>query len=278
MLRQGAFSHLPTIKRERAMSELKTQYKDSSNLSARSAIHRFGTGRGFGPASVLDLMLQTIPADADVLEVGCGPGWMWRSSLDRVPRTWRIMLTDLTPGMTEEAVAALGSDARFRVRQMDVQTLDLPDASFDAVIANWMLYHVEDRARALAEIRRVLKPGGALFAATNGDAHVGNIDLLVNEYLGDAAPRRGRLAFSLENGEAQLSPFFASIAVHQGRSTLHITETEAVVQYALSFNESKQMIVGHRLDDLRRRVRDEIEAAGAFVAQTHSGLFIATKA
>jgi hypothetical protein len=102
--------------------------------------------------------------------------------------------------------------------------------------------------------------------------------ILVNEYLGDAAPTRDRLAFSLENGEAQLSPFFVSIAVHQGRSALHITETEAIVQYALSFNESKHMIVGDRLDDLRQRVRDEIGVAGAFVVQTHSGLFIARKA
>jgi SAM-dependent methyltransferase len=259
------------------MSELKRQYKDSSNLNARMAIYQFGAEGGFGPAHVLGLMLTAIPADADVLEVGSGPGWMWRSGLDQVPRSWRILLTDLTPGMTEEAITALGNDARFRARQMDAHTLDLPDASFDAVIANWMLYHLDDRARALAEICRVLKPGGALFAATNGDAHVAKIDLLVKEFIGDAAPTRGGLAFTLENGEAQLSPFFASVAVHQGQGTLHITETEAVVQYVLSFNESKHMIVGDRLDDLRRRVRDEIGAAGAFVVQTHSGLFIARK-
>jgi len=252
------------------MSELKRQYRDSSNLNARIAIYRYRAEGGFGPAHVLDLMLKTIPADADVLEVGCGPGWMWRGALGRVPRSWRILLTDLMPGMTEEAIAALGNDERFRERQMDVHALDLPDASFDAVIANWMLYHVEDRARALVEIRRVIKPGGRFFAATNGDAHLGKIDLLVNEYFGDAAPTRGGLAFSLKNG-----PFFGSIAVHQGRGTLRITETEPVVQYALSFNESKQIIVGDRLDDLRRRVRDEIGVAGAFVVQTHSGLFIA---
>lgn len=260
------------------MSDLQTQYRDSANLNARAAIYRFADGIGFAPGQIFDLMRKTIPADADILEVGCGPGWLWRSNLGMVPRSWRILLTDLTSGMTQEAMAAVGTDAQFSARQMDVQALDLPDAGLDAVIANWMLYHVEDRPRAMAEIRRVLKPGGILIAATNGDAHVGSIDALVNEYLGDAAPTRGGLAFSLENGEAQLRPLFTNIVMHEGRGTIRITEAEVVVQYVLSFNEAKDEIVGHRLEDLRRRVRDEIEAAGAFAVQTHSGLFLATRA
>jgi SAM-dependent methyltransferase len=261
-----------------AMSGLHQQYKDSANLNARAAIYRFATGGGFGPPQVLDLMLATIPADADVLEVGCGPGWMWRKYLDRVQASWRILLTDLTPGMVEEVSTALDSEGRFSARQMDVQSLDLPDSSFDAVVANWILYHVEDRARAFAEIRRVLKPGGILLAATNGDRHVGELDALVNEYLGDQSPVKGALAFSLESGAAQLSPFFASVALEDGRGTLGITETEAVVQYVLSFDQAKEAIVGARLDKLRRRVQDEIAAAGAFVVRTHSGLFIARRA
>jgi ubiquinone/menaquinone biosynthesis C-methylase UbiE len=78
--------------------------------------------------------------------------------------------------MAAEAAAGLAGDGRFSMRRMDVQALDLPDAAFDAVVANWMLYHVPDRPRALAEIRRVLRPGGTLFSATNGDAHVREID------------------------------------------------------------------------------------------------------
>jgi SAM-dependent methyltransferase len=261
------------------MSGLQQQYKDSSNLNARAAIYRFSAGGvSGGPARVLEAMLATVPADADILEVGGGPGWLWRGSLARLPPSWRVLVTDLTAGMTAEAKAALGSDARFRVSQMDVHALDLPDASFDAVIANWMLYHVRDRPRALGEIRRVLKPGGTLLAATNGDGHVGEIDALVNAYLGDASPVRGGLAFSLENGAAQLAPFFASIAVRDGRGTLRITEAEAVVQYVLSFDAAREIVVGDRLEALRRQVQAEMISAGAFVVRTHSGLFIARKA
>ena len=48
------------------MSDLHTQYKDSTNLNARAAIYRFGVGGGFGPGQVFDLMLKAVPADADV--------------------------------------------------------------------------------------------------------------------------------------------------------------------------------------------------------------------
>src|SRR6185436_7427184 len=50
----------------------------------------------------------------------------------------------------------------------DVQHLLAPDAAYDVVLALWMLYHVPDLARGLAELRRVLRPGGRLVALTNG--------------------------------------------------------------------------------------------------------------
>ncbi|MBO0765925.1 MAG: hypothetical protein J2P50_15255 [Hyphomicrobiaceae bacterium] len=122
-----------------------------------------------------------------------------------------------------------------------------------------------------------MKPGGTLFAATNGDAHVGRIDALVNEYLGDVSPVMGGLAFSLENGAVQLSPFFASIAVEYRCGTLRITEPEAVVDYVLSFDAAKEASVGDRLDACAV-AREDVGSAGALVVRTRSGLFVARKA
>ena len=56
-----------------------------------------------------------------------------------------------------------------------MQDLPFGDEAFDVVAALWMLYHVPDVDRALAEIRRVLRPGGLFVAVTNGDGHLADL-------------------------------------------------------------------------------------------------------
>jgi SAM-dependent methyltransferase len=68
----------------------------------------------------------------------------------------RALGLDLSPGMGPAAVA-------------DAQRLPLPDASAEAVLAMHMLHHVPDIDRAVAEMARVLRPGGVALAASNGD-------------------------------------------------------------------------------------------------------------
>ena len=255
--------------------ELKEQYRDNSNLNARSAIYRYGVNSAAPwPRWVFDQLAPSrLSADARVLEVGCGDGALWRKNLDRLPDGWKLVLTDLSPGM----LAAARADLPFPCVRCNAERIALPDATCHAVVANHMLYHVPDRPRALAEIRRVLVPGGRLLAATNGDGHLAAITALINEFMTSTSPFTQGMPFSLENGEAQLRAFFPRVSVQRLQGELRVTDPAAVVAYVMSVTGAPEQINGPRRDDLWTRVRDEIARAGAFVVRTDAGLFEAMK-
>ena len=86
------------------------QYADASNLSARALLHqRYSTSA----TPWFDWVQQRIelPADARVLDVGCGPGWLWDSG--PVPAGVELTVCDLSPGMVDEAVARATAGGRF---------------------------------------------------------------------------------------------------------------------------------------------------------------------
>ena len=100
--------------------------------------------------------------DGDVLELGSGSGAMAAALLDRYP-TIRLTATDVDPAMRAAATVRLASYGdRVEVRDADATRLPFEDASFDAVLSFIMLHHVIDWEQALAEIARVLRPGGLL--------------------------------------------------------------------------------------------------------------------
>lgn len=218
------------------------QYRDASNLNARAALHaRFGSNAYPWFRWVFDQALSVAGPEAHVLEVGAGPAGLWRENLDRLPAAWRVTLTDLSEGMVAEERAALAaSGAAFAFTVADIEALPYPDGAFDLVIANHMLYHVPDRSTALREVRRVLRPGGYLVAATNGAQTMGELTALVRGAAPEAAETRlaalASAPFTLENGAAQLAPYFDSIETRQYDDSLEVTEVEPLVAYVRSID------------------------------------------
>lgn len=102
-----------------------------------------------------------------VLDLGCGPGSITLDLAARVGPTGGAVGVDVEPGQVETARRAADarglSQARFEVAS--AYALPFDDASFDAVTAHTVLQHLRDPADALAEVRRVLRPGGVLAAA-----------------------------------------------------------------------------------------------------------------
>jgi ubiquinone/menaquinone biosynthesis C-methylase UbiE len=253
------------------------QYRDASNLNSRMTLHeRFSTNPYGWHRWVFDLL--SLPPDARLLEVGCGPGTLWVENRDRVPGGWRVVLSDFSAGMVGEASRRLGDDVPgFAFTVADAQALPFPPACFDAVVANHMLYHVPDRPAALAEMRRVLRPNGHLYAAANGQAHMRELHDRFREiapHLTPAGDAWGE-SFNLENGEEQLSPWFSRIRLHRYDDMLAVTEAEALIAYLLS-GRYRSALAGDRLAEVTRAIKDEIAARGAIRITKDAGLFVAS--
>jgi SAM-dependent methyltransferase len=239
---------------ERAL--LEEQYGTPSNLQARISLHeRFSTNPGSYPRWVFDG--YEFGEQADVLEVGCGDGMIWRKNADRIPSGWRLTLTDLSEGMVRTARATLGDRAEYAVT--GVEDLPYADESFDAVIANHMLFHVEDRGRAFASIRRVLRPNGTLVATTVGRDHLRELHELVPPRSGGQFAKT-RERFTVETAAEELAPFFTEIQVERYPDSLEVTDAAAVVEFVRSRGDEP----AERLELVRRVVEEAIARDGSF--------------
>jgi len=97
-----------------------------------------------------------------VLEVGSGPGRLAVRLTREAPAT-TLTGVDISDAMVERAArraAGAGLSERVRFEVGDVGALPLADQEFDGVVSTLSLHHWSDPARGLAEIHRVLKPGG----------------------------------------------------------------------------------------------------------------------
>lgn len=102
------------------------------------------------------------PLGTDVLEIGAGSGAMAAELLAKNPRI-TVTATDIDPVMVDDSATRLaGFGERARSEIADVTALPYPDSSFDNVLSFLMLHHVMEWRAALAEIARVLRPGGTL--------------------------------------------------------------------------------------------------------------------
>ena len=94
-----------------------------------------------------------------VLEIAAGTGVVTRVLASVLPANVAIVATDLNQAMVEMA-ESLGTARPVEWRQADAATLPFPDEAFDAVICQFGVMFFPDKAKAFAEVHRVLRPGG----------------------------------------------------------------------------------------------------------------------
>ena len=251
------------------------QYHTADNLNARIQIHkRFTksdqTWENFIFAHLPDLSGKRL------LALGCGNATQWRANRQRFAVDATLVLTDLSEGMLAEARPDLAEDRRFTLLCMDASKLEFEDASFDFVTANHMLYHVPDIAQALAEVARVLKPGGAMMAATNGENYMLDLDMLLTEFWSAyGGLHTMSLKFNLENGADQLSQWFGTVEKKLFPGDLWVTEAQPLVDYVYSTPRVQQLIPLDQRKPLRAFFQARIDQAGGILIRKETGLFLA---
>jgi ubiquinone/menaquinone biosynthesis C-methylase UbiE len=131
--------------------------------------------RQLAPATEALFELARVGPGSRVLDLGTGAGDVAIMAAERVGPRGSVVATDFSDEMVSTARATVldAGLTKVTVRRMDVEHIDLPDASFDAVLARMVLMFVDDLAAAFAGVARVLAPWGR-FAATTWSALANN--------------------------------------------------------------------------------------------------------
>lgn len=120
-------------------------------------------GRWSRQLAPLFINFAGLEAGERVLDVGCGTGSM-TFELPRAANLSEIAAIDLSPVFVEEA-RRRNTDPRIHIQQADACALPFADQSFDRALSLLVLHFVPDTAKAVSEMRRVVKPGGVVAAA-----------------------------------------------------------------------------------------------------------------
>jgi SAM-dependent methyltransferase len=227
------------------------EFASEERLATRNAIYRSLIGGDNAEEFVFEAVAEARPKD--VLEVGCGAG-------ELAERMVRELGANVCAVDTSERMVALTRERGVDTRVADVQGLPFDDESFDCVVAAWVLYHVHDRDRAIAECARVLRAGGRFVAATLADE---NLDDLW-EALG--SPQERGLSFSSANGAAQLDRHFRNVEAREAHGVVTFPTPEAMRQFVAA-------------DMTRAHLATNVpEFTEPIPARSHHTVFVAEKA
>jgi len=116
--------------------------------------------------------LAGVGSDDAVLDLGTGRGAALLPAAERVGPMGRAIGIDLAPGMVEQTATVIAERGLTwaNVRLMDAEHLEFPDESFSHVLCSFAVFFLPDLSKALAEVRRVLRPTGVVGFAFERDA------------------------------------------------------------------------------------------------------------
>ena len=119
-----------------------------------------------GPATEIMLDMAKIGPGHRVLDVAAGAGDQSLQTADRVGPSGHVLATDISANILDFAAANArkAGHSNIATKVLDGENLDVPAGSFDAVISRVGLIYFPDQQKALADMKRALKPGGRIAA------------------------------------------------------------------------------------------------------------------
>ncbi|MGZ7134983.1 MAG: class I SAM-dependent methyltransferase, partial [Methanobacterium sp.] len=178
-------------------------------------------------------------------------------------------------GMLDAARKVLDDASNmFEYKIIDAQSIPYSKGSFDIVIANFMLYHVPKRKKAISEVSRVLKNEGTFYATAFGIQNMKELNDIVHNFNNKAYDPLKSLAraFGLENGKKQLLKYFEDVKLMKYSNYLEVTEARPLVNFVLS---SSNVIAYDEIEEFSNYIDEIIHDNGKIKITKDSGMFIA---
>lgn len=258
--------------------EVQSQYATPRHLATRGSFQA-----KYASVSWFDWLIDQmdLKEGAYILDVGCGPGWLWWASRDRLPNDLRVSLVDTSQGMIDEAKTNLTMVKKVEVIEAGIaDAVALPHAfeTFDVVLLLHVLYHVSDPRSAIQEASRVLRPGGRLFVSTNTLENLNELQVLGAQAFGGPAVDPGAALFSLDDAEKIVGDVFEQTERYDLTDVMACTDPADAVAVLLSMPPGNTASDEQR-NHLSKLINDESERTGGVLRTTRrNGLVLGKKA
>ncbi|MGE9833324.1 class I SAM-dependent methyltransferase [Streptococcus orisratti] len=248
------------------------QYQKHNNLDIRVELHKRYSKNKFGFNNWIFSNYQ-ITEDIKVLELGCGTGELWKSNLDSIDKIEQLIITDFSSDMVEKTKSVIGNRDNVEYKIMDIQNISFENETFDIVIANMLLHHVDDIDKALDEVNRVLKKGGIFYCATFGENGV--VDYLASLFKNEINRELENKTFTLQNGKNYLIRYFNNVEKLIYDDELQVTNIDDLVQYIQSLRGISE--IGSLEEEIIRKRLESEFSNGMLIIPKEYGMFIARK-
>ena len=269
-----------------AKHTLQEQYKTTQNIDARVRLHKECSVNPMGWFPWVFSHCALFEG-CRVLELGCGNGALWSDNSERIPAHSQITLTDISEGLLEETRIKLNKELDPVVAEKslsvvfcpcDCRNIPFENEQFDIIIANHLLFYIEEREQVYQEVLRVLKPGGRFIASTYGPKHMQEISTLVQEFHPSITLADKELyeIFGLQNGADELRPYFSSLEIQYYEDSLLVSNPELLLEYILSCHGNQNEYLLPKYQEFKDMLTRKLSRK-PFRITKEAGLFVCIK-